>query len=160
VTRRSSYPRAPAITGLATLITMIVIGTSLLDPHAAERDPGHDHVVVGGTALEQARALSLHLRESRGMVDGPTKTLPRPSGLQSHHRARIGEFDAPPAAKVFSVGQGNASASIVSRGRALLVTWAADATMVPFPPGALVPPSAVLPAGIVLSVSEPPPRAS
>jgi hypothetical protein len=33
---------------------------SLLDPHAAERDPWHRHIFLGGTAREKAHALAFH----------------------------------------------------------------------------------------------------
>jgi hypothetical protein len=111
--------------------------------------------------LEQARALRLHLQESRGMTDGPIKTLPRPGRRQSHHPAHGDQGDPPATVLVLSVGPAaGAGASILGHANAMLLAWGVDAGVMVFPPRALMTPSAVLTTGIVVLVSDPPPRVS
>jgi hypothetical protein len=48
------------------LVAMVVTATS--NPFGAQYDPSHDHIVLGGNALERARALAWHIRNGHGQV--------------------------------------------------------------------------------------------
>jgi hypothetical protein len=57
--------------GACAWAVVVLVLAAVADPDAARRTPYHEHVVVGGTAAERARALVAH---ARAMVGHPPGT--------------------------------------------------------------------------------------
>jgi len=123
----------------------------LLDPHALEGDPYHEHIIVGGSSTDQARALAAHLRHFAGPVlqhSGGTET----TGCNEHSSSA--------GARVLSIrGDSGTGSSVIGLGNAVAME---EHTAVPIAPSARL--AVILISactlGVTLSVPDPPPRGS
>jgi hypothetical protein len=139
---------------LLMLALAAVVASSAVDPHAAERDPDHTHIVVGGTALDRARALEWHLKH--GHDEHP---LALPFAASSDEDEQGGNGSA--RAHVLSIRSGQAADVMVlslEGGVALSSNWL---FVPPSPPEVHAPASvSVFVSEADPSVLEPPPRNS
>lgn len=148
---RHSRTIAPTIGLLGAGLFVAVTLLSPLHPQLAERDPLHLHVVMGGTSVEQARALAAHLRGSADSRPGVFQDRTHELCSESHvpeahvHCIRGGE---PTSTSVFSM-----SGAVAAGGAAAFVPPAPQAVRLGMRPE--------LPARIFTpSVPDPPPRLS
>ncbi len=148
---RFARSMAPTIGLLGAGLSVAVTLMSALHPQVLERNPLHLHVVVGGTSVEQARALAAHFR---GTAESPTarSSIRRAEACGEGHAAE---------AHVLSIRAGDATSTSVSSVGALIAAGGAAA---PLP--AVIPPARLtmlpdVPARVFTpSVPDPPPRAS
>ena len=148
--RGAPYRQRP-VQGTAILIVCAALVLPLLDPHALEGDPYHEHIIVGGSPTDQARALAAHLRHFAGAVlqhSGGTAT----TGCNDH--------SGNAGARVLSIhGDGAAGSSVIGLGNAVAME---ERAAVPIAPSArlAVTHFSASTLGVILPVPDPPPRSS
>lgn len=124
---------------------------SALHPQLVERDPLHLHVVIGGTRIEQARALAAHFR-------GSAADRPAPSQDKTHEFCSAGHAAV---ANVLSIRGGEPTGTRVFSVSGAIATGSAAALRPAVPPAIRFSMQPELPARILTpSVPDPPPRVS
>jgi hypothetical protein len=138
---------------LFPLVIVAIVTASAVDPRAAERDPDHGHIVVGGSALDRARALAWHIRY--GHEESLTARVPAAA-----HEGDEKDGVEVGGTHVLSIGTGAAAVSVLDSSGSMILTtgWS-------FTPPATVRGRAARPSSVHViesdqSVAEPPPRAS
>jgi len=136
------------------MLSLAVVGVFLTTAFAAgggERDPLHDHIVIGGTAADRARALAAHLSGNTPGGEGGTATFGETVETLAGRSAEV---------QVFVVTTpGDSGPAVLSGGGA--VGFLAQAPIRLVTPPSKPAPSAPSPLGAPqrdLSTSEPPPR--
>ena len=148
--RCAPYRQRP-VQGAAILIVCAALVLPLLDPHALEGDPYHEHVIVGGSPTDQARALAAHLRHfARPVLQHSVGTGATGCNDHSSHAG----------ARVLSIrGDSGTGSSVIGLGNAVAME---ARTAVPIAPSARL---AVIyfsanTLDVILPVPDPPPRGS
>ncbi len=138
---------SPRICGLALLAVALVL--PLLDPHALEGDPYHEHIVVGGSPVDQARALAAHLHH-RSV----------PLRHESSNRVVTGSCASPSTdnVQVVSVHSGSAAGSAVIGFPNTIAAAGHSGAPIPTLTSPVVVPSPLHTLEIILLVPDPPPR--
>jgi hypothetical protein len=142
----------------------VVLGLLLAaagDPHAAQRNLYHEHVVVGGTMVERARVLAAHTRAMLGhspaMDAHAGHGVPRPAG--AGESAAGGHADVEAAHVVVLRAGGPAGPTVFGTGGATMLVSTGTGLSAPrFALGAVAAVDAPVPA-ILLTALDPPPRA-
>ncbi len=121
----------------------------LLDSHALEGDPYHEHIIVGGSPADQARALAEHLRHF---------SVPWPQDAPRPLATGCDDYPGNARPRVFAVHGGSAAgSSVIGLGNAAAME---GQLVVPVPPSVrlAVIPSPANPFDVILPVPDPPPR--
>ncbi len=121
-----------------------------LFPQSVEWDPSHAHIVMGGDALERARALAAH----RAGLD---RHMP-PAGVP--HTDESYRVDTGNGPVVFSLRSANTAGTVLSIGGSMIATAGALALPAVLPAGRVSSQLWQPPQEIALPVPEPPPRPS
>jgi hypothetical protein len=142
---------------MRTLVAATIFLTStasFLDPRAVERDPGHGHIVVGGSAPERLRALAEHLGRRHLVESGAGSGSFAAADDQTGATA-----GAEGAARVFSVQSDRAAGALVfGTGGAVLLASPWRLLIIGGPGGPVAPPLSLTYDSVHLPIPEPPPR--
>jgi len=170
VDRRAKSLRRPAVLRpLLAVAVLIGFAVTASDPRAVERDPYHNHIVVGGDPLQQARVLADHLHHMFGPASAradkapasaraASNSAPRAQGLLDavcalHPDTGSPDVHAVQAAKALGVSLfGAGGGALLASPWVVLPSTQQIASFASVLPGR--------PAGAALPVPEPPPRAS
>ncbi len=133
---------------LAALMAALVSAT--VDPTAPNRDPSHGHIILGGSALDRARALAWHMRY--GHEEDLIAHVPGLPHQEDENAEGAG-------ARVLIIRGVGGVTVLGSAGSAILVlSWS---LVPPLPaPERAAPPSSLPAIESTMLVPEPPPRAS
>jgi hypothetical protein len=149
--RRDGTPSQGLLRCLA-LTLAVALAAAAADPAAAVRDPHHDHIVVGGDALAQARALVLHLRFGHPVADAAETT--EASASRDVH-------DDPGAPRVMDLRSGRASGlSLFSSAGSASLAASPVTVSPPVLAGSLAQVPMPVTVGLCTQSPDPPPRAS
>jgi hypothetical protein len=142
----------------ATGAVIAVFVLSSAFPHSVEWDPAHGHVVIGGTARDQARALSAHLNQR----DDHSSVEPFAHAIEPPAPARgVCPVGVAGQVRVLSVRDGSSADADVLGAPGTAIGPASPMLAPPILASApLVLPTRVSVLEPALSLPEPPPRAS
>jgi hypothetical protein len=131
---------------------LIMLVSSTTDPTAAGLDPDHGHIVVGGSALDRARALAWHIRY--GHEEDVAARVP---GVPHDGDEKDGAEDD--GARVVSI-HGGAAVTVLDSFGSVILTMGWSFTPPAPPQGRAARPSSARAIQSDLLVPQPPPRAS